>query len=253
MADLLPGSIYGNICTVPAKKPDRCLKRHFYSLLPKKLNDRDALNFEFLNIKPRLLPIFSWDIRRLKYIIVTLLFLGYFPTINIPVVATNNRVLAAEQTATISADSLPEPLKLPHPGYLSTKYSYYHPAVDIATGLSMPIHSIAQGKVTMVDYGFWGLGHSVTISHLGGFESTYGHMGRIFVKTGQDITTGNTIGEVGLTGHTSGPHTHLEIKKDGKYIDPLTILPAIPNFPREEDFRPVGGAELRKTLKPDFS
>ena len=85
-------------------------------------------------------------------------------------------------------------------------------------------------------------------------------MGRIFVKTGQDITTGNTIGEVGLTGQTSGPHTHLEIKKDGRYIDPLTILPTIPNFPREEDFRPVGGAEvtkpqseLRKTLKPDFS
>ena len=183
---------------------------------------------------------------------VAILILGYYPTVNLP---TNPHTLvsAAEQSVKISTETLAEPFNLPHPGYLSTKFSYYHPGVDIATGLGMPIHPIAKGFVSDVQYGFWGLGHSVTISHDGGFSSTYGHMGRVFVKKDAAVTTTNTLGEVGLTGWTSGPHTHLEIQKDGKYIDPLAILPTLPNSPKEEFLRPVGGGELRKTLKPDFN
>ena len=243
------GSINGNIDSYPVPSgTGYCLKRLRNSLLPKKHNDRDALNLCVSNIKPRLSLL---RLKRFKYIVVALLIMGYYPTISLP---TNPHTLisASEQTVKISAQALSEPFTLPHPGYLSTKFSYYHPGIDIATGLGMPIHSIAKGVVTDVQYGFWGLGHSVTIAHIDGFSSTYGHMGRLFVKNGASVTTSNTLGEVGLTGRTSGPHTHLEIQKDGKYIDPLTILPAIPEAPKEEFLRPVGGGELRKTLKPDF-
>ena len=55
---------------------------------------------------------------------------------------------------------------------------------------------------------------------------------KIYVKAGQKITSDSILGEVGITGATSGPHTHLEITHEGKYIDPLTILPQIPNMPK---------------------
>lgn len=233
------------------------------SLLPKKLKERYSQNFEFPNIKPRLVLSVAKDLQRLKYIFIVVALLGYYPALILPTSLHSSEVLASEQIAKVSSDSLPYSFNLPHPGYLSTPFSSYHPGVDLATGLSMPIHPIAPGQVTRLDYGFFGLGHEIVVSHPGGFESTYGHMGRIFVKLGDKVTENTILGEVGLTGHTSGPHTHLEIRKDSALINPQTVLPEIPPFPAPTDFMPVGGeildsgvqgeTNLRKTLRPDFS
>lgn len=95
----------------------------------------------------------------------------------------------------------------------------------------MPIHPINQGVVEEAGMDFFGLGKYVVIAHQKGFKSKYAHLGKIYVKVGQEITTENILGEVGLTGRTSGPHTHLEVTYNGKYIDPQTILPDIPNMP----------------------
>lgn len=189
--------------------------------------------------------------------------MGYYPAVNLSTGGYHGEVLAAEQVAEVRSDSLPYTFNLPHPGYLSTPFSYYHKGVDLAAGLGMPIRPIAPGEIIGVDYGFFGLGHEVIISHLGGFQSTYGHMGRIFVKKGNQVSQTSILGEVGLTGYTSGPHTHLEIQKDGRLVDPQTVLPKIPHFPSPLDFQPVGGEEiqsgsqnkesLHKSLKPDFT
>lgn len=182
--------------------------------------------------------------------------LGYYPAVSLPTTGHSNEVLAAEQISSVSADALPFEFSLPHPGYLSTKFSYYHPGIDIATGLGMPVHPIAPGQITRVDFGFFGLGHEVAISHPGGFESTYGHLGRMFTKIGDNVSQASIIGEVGLTGHTSGPHTHLEVRKDGNLVDPQKVLPTIPSLPTPADFIPTSTASesnLRKTLKPDFN
>jgi hypothetical protein len=52
----------------------------------------------------------------------------------------------------------------------------------------------------------------------------YAHMGRILVSKNQAVGVGDILGVIGLTGRTTGPHTHLEIKKDGNYLNPLSIL-----------------------------
>ena len=205
------------------------------------------------------------DLKRLKYILIVAAFLGYYPAVNLPTNLHTNEVLASEQIISVSANSLPYSFSLPHPGYLSTPSSFYHPGIDLATGLGMPIRPIAPGQIIKVDYGFFGLGHAVIISHPGSFESTYGHMGRIFVRVGDQVSQTTILGEVGLTGRTSGPHTHLEVRKDDHIIDPQTVLPEVPPFPAPSDFIPVGGPDinpegriqgeinLRKTLRPDFS
>lgn len=136
-----------------------------------------------------------------------------------------------QQTGEIIASSFPQPVILPHPGYLSTKFSKLHPGVDIATGLGLPIHSITSGKILEVGTDFFGLGNFVIISHDNGFQSKYGHIGKIFVKVGQQVSSDNILGEVGMSGHSSGPHTHLEVTRSGQYLDPQTILPQIPPMP----------------------
>lgn len=153
------------------------------------------------------------------------------PVLDIVPIRQSEVRASAEQKQEIEALSLPNPMFLPHPGYLSTTFSFYHPGIDIATGYNMPVHPIAEGVVEQVNYNFFGYGNNVVINHTAGFKSMYAHMGRIFVKVGQSVSHNNIIGEVGLTGHTSGPHTHLEITKDGRYINPLTILPEISTIP----------------------
>lgn len=244
-----------------------CLKASFKSLLPKKADDRDALTHQPSNIKPRLILSVVEGLWRLKFFfpkivissLVVLFLLGYYPLLTFPPVKQSQAKAAPTQEAEIIANTLPQPIILPHPGYLSTRFSNWHQGIDIASGLGMPIHPITKGVVKAVAFDFWGLGHHIIISHPNEFKSTYGHLGRIFVKAGQEVTASNIIGEVGLTGHTSGPHTHLEITKDDHYLDPLTILPPLQDFPSSEYLKPVGGEQqpqaktnLHKSLKPDF-
>ena len=77
------------------------------------------------------------------------------------------------------------------------------------------------------------VGYTIIIEHSNGFESRYCHLGEeLFVKKGQLVRTGQTVATVGpkyvsggrLNGATTGPHLHLGLKKDGKFVNPLTFL-----------------------------
>lgn len=167
-------------------------------------------------------------------LVVSLNFLGYYPTFSVPPIK-KSQVFAnvAEQKGEIISSSFSKPLILPHPGYLSTRFSNYHPGIDIAAGLGMPIHAILDGAVAEVGRDLFGLGNYVVILHENGFKSKYAHLGKIYVKAGDQLTSENFLGEVGLTGYTSGPHTHLEIIKNGIFLDPAKLLPEIPQMPVE--------------------
>lgn len=201
----------------------------YKNLLPKIVSERDALNCKLSKIKRRFLSKFT----KLAIILFfSLSLLGYYPTFAVPLVRHSvAKASSDEQKGEIIANKFSKPLILPHPGYLSTKFSSYHPGIDIAIGLGMPIHPIIDGEIIQVSRDFWGLGNFVEVSHQNGFKSKYGHMGKIFVKVGDQVTQENILGEVGLTGHTSGPHTHLEVTLNGNYIDPAGLLPEIPNMP----------------------
>jgi len=211
---------------------------NFKSLLPKVLNEREAQNFKYPNIKPR---FSTRDFKRLIIVSTLTLFLtGVQPSLIFP--SNHSIVYATEPTQqeTIISALTPE-FRLPFAGYLSTQYSNWHPGIDLATGLGTPIHSIATGVVEEINFGVFGYGNDVIITHTDGFKSLYGHMDKIYVKKGAPVSFDTIIGTVGLTGFTSGPHTHLEIYKNGKAINPQTILPEIQRFPSIEHLTPYGG------------
>ena len=117
--------------------------------------------------------------------------LGYYPAFGVPPIRKST-VLAQvqEQREEIISSSFSKPLILPHPGYLSTRFSSYHPGIDIAAGLGLLIHPILDGTVEEVGHDIFGLGNFVAVSHEKGFKSKYAHMGRIFVKTGSSCKNG---------------------------------------------------------------
>lgn len=215
------------------------MKEYFKNPLPRKVFKRVALTYKLSNIKLKVILRSIVGFRKLtrnfakiSFISLSLLFFsGYYPIWDFPPVkqsaALAQEINVNEQKEEIIASSFPQPIILPHPGYLSTKFSHFHPGVDIAASLGMSIHPITQGIIEEVNIGFWGYGNHVVVSHPNGFKSLYGHMGKVLAKKGQEVTTDTLLGEVGMTGLSSGPHTHLEITRNGKYVNPQLILPEI--------------------------
>jgi murein DD-endopeptidase MepM/ murein hydrolase activator NlpD len=62
------------------------------------------------------------------------------------------------------------------------------------------------------------------LKHGNGFETLYGHLSKILVRTGEQIDIGQLIGNIGSTGRSTGPHLHYEIHKFGEKINPQAFL-----------------------------
>lgn len=107
---------------------------------------------------------------------------------------------------------------------VSQGYNVFHPGMDIRAPLGSEIYSIAPGKVSLVALGKYGYGHYVEVIHGDGKMSLYAHMGKIYVEEGDEVTTATTLGQVGMTGRTTGPHLHLEITDQGKKINPMKVI-----------------------------
>jgi len=73
-----------------------------------------------------------------------------------------------------------------------------------------------------------GYGNMVEIDHGNGLKTRYGHLSRIEVETGAQITRGQLLGLVGSTGRSTGPHLHYELRVNDRPINPRFFLPPEP-------------------------
>ena len=106
-------------------------------------------------------------------------------------------------------------------------FSWYHNGLDIATpigGGMPPLYACAGGTVARAGWDPWGLGLHVRITHPNGYETIYGHMSRIDVKYRQSVGKGATIGLMGSTGRSTGPHVHFIVKYKGVPQNPLDYI-----------------------------
>ncbi len=101
----------------------------------------------------------------------------------------------------------------------------FHNGIDLANAAYTPIVAADGGTVTAAGWCDCGLGYYVSIDHGNGFETTYGHMAeQPYVFAGQVVTQGQTIGPMGSTGNSTGPHVHFIVKLNGGTVDPLAYL-----------------------------
>lgn len=98
-------------------------------------------------------------------------------------------------------------------GYKSQGIHGYN-AVDLASKTGVPVHAAASGKVIISKTSGWngGYGLYVVIEHSNGVQTLYGHLSSVNVNSGQWVNQGETIGALGNTGRSTGPHLHFEVR-----------------------------------------
>lgn len=104
-----------------------------------------------------------------------------------------------------------------HPIYKTQKY---HSGVDIGASYGATIVA-ADGGTVITAGSVSGYGNCVVINHGNGITTLYGHMSSIAVSAGQKVSKGQTIGYVGSTGNSTGPHLHWEVTVNGVRQNPL--------------------------------
>lgn len=97
-----------------------------------------------------------------------------------------------------------------------------HLGTDFAAPTGTPARTVGDGAVSFAGVQ-GGYGNVVTITHRSGHETLYAHLSKINVRVGQKVSQGDTIGLVGSTGWSTGPHLHFEFRVNGVHQDPMTI------------------------------
>lgn len=129
-------------------------------------------------------------------------------------------VLPVGDVSVITAESAQVPVE----NYrVSQGYWLLHPGVDLAAKIGEPVKPVSAGKVVLVKHDTTDYGNHVIIDH-GEYQTLYGHLSKINVVEGQEVTTEDVIGEVGSTGHSTGPHLHLELREGKKTVNPMSML-----------------------------
>lgn len=100
-----------------------------------------------------------------------------------------------------------------------------HAGIDFRAKTGTAIRAAGAGVVVRAGWA-GGYGRMVEVDHGDGITTRYAHMSRISVRKGDEVGTGDTIGKVGTSGRSTGPHLHYEVRRNGAAIDPLRFLKA---------------------------
>ena len=104
-----------------------------------------------------------------------------------------------------------------------TGYTAYHKGVDFAGPPGTAVSSVAAGSVTFAGERP-GYGEMVEINHGNGLATRYCHNEKLLVKQGDMVRKGQEVALMGSTGHSTGPHLHFEVLKNGAQVDPLRFI-----------------------------
>jgi murein DD-endopeptidase MepM/ murein hydrolase activator NlpD len=125
------------------------------------------------------------------------------------------------QTTLVTEKGMQYPLE---PVRINQNYNFFHPGVDFGGEIGEPVEAIMPGVVAYAGWDSSGYGNLVVLNHRNGLDSYYAHLSKVEVKTGETVDMNTEIGKVGVTGHSTGPHLHLEIHQNGVSLNPLTVL-----------------------------
>lgn len=134
----------------------------------------------------------------------------------------------------IRGEAMALPIKTPVPGQqVSSSFGYridpllgsraFHSGMDFRAPTGLAVKASAAGTVVHAGPN-GGYGNLVEIEHASGWTSRYAHLSEIKVQEGQTVDSGDTVGSVGSTGRSTGPHLHFEVRKNDAPHDPAPFL-----------------------------
>ena len=104
-----------------------------------------------------------------------------------------------------------------------TRRVRHHSGTDLAAKTGTPVMAAAKGRVVESEY-HRDYGHKVVIDHGNGIETLYAHLSKRLVSVGDQVERSDTIGRVGSTGRSTGPHLHYEVHKNGSPVNPRSYM-----------------------------
>jgi Peptidase family M23 len=148
------------------------------------------------------------------------------PEAMVPLLTAGVREYLADGEARIRQNRNSNLVVWPAVGPITSHYGPSHPlGIDIGQSTG-DIVAATDGTVSFAggdpccSYGLY-----VVIESPNGITTLYGHLSEIYVKEGQTVSAGQPLGQVGSTGHSTGPHLHFETLVDGNRVNPLSLLP----------------------------
>jgi len=108
-------------------------------------------------------------------------------------------------------------------GYRVYPWRGVHTGIDITARYGAPVRATAPGIVSFVGWRT-GYGKTVEINHGYGVATLYGHNSAFAVRTGQRVSRGQVVSYVGMTGWTTGPHVHYEVRRWDRPLNPIAFL-----------------------------
>jgi murein DD-endopeptidase MepM/ murein hydrolase activator NlpD len=116
-------------------------------------------------------------------------------------------------------------LAWPIVGSITTNFIPGHPALDIGAPYGSTVYAADAGTITYSDWAYDGYGYTVIVDHGNGRETWYNHLKGALLNDGAIVERGTPVGEVGSTGHSTGPHIHFEVRINGEPVNPTGYLP----------------------------
>ncbi|MGY4543255.1 TP901 family phage tail tape measure protein [Arthrobacter sp. UYNi723] len=109
---------------------------------------------------------------------------------------------------------------------VSQPFSGSHNGIDFAAPTGTPIGAAGPGRVSSAGRSSYGGGNEIHIDHPNGLQTWYAHLSSFAVKLGDMVRAGTTIGQVGSTGNSTGPHLHYMVMNGGwpNYVNPAPYL-----------------------------
>jgi peptidase M23-like protein len=99
----------------------------------------------------------------------------------------------------------------------------FHSGADFRSQPGVEVLAAGDGVVVFTGW-YYGYGQMIDVDHGGGVVTRYAHLSRISTKKDATITAGQPIGRVGMTGRTTGPHLHFEVRLSGRPVSPVTAM-----------------------------
>jgi len=115
----------------------------------------------------------------------------------------------------------------------------FHAGLDFRGPVGAPIYAAAEGRISFAGIK-QGYGYCMEIDHGNGLLTRYAHMSRFVARPGQEVAAGDTIGAIGSTGRSTGPHLHFEVRIHDRPVNPRPFLEAASHVLEEN--RAAGGA-----------
>ena len=131
----------------------------------------------------------------------------------------------------ISNEVIPQSVSVafasPSRGTITSRFGYrssgFHTGIDIANPVGSPIYAAADGEVIKAET-IGNYGRTIVVQHADNMITYYAHCDELLVNVGDYVTQGTQVATIGMTGRTTGPHVHFEIRINNKCVDPTNYV-----------------------------